>query len=93
MPLIVNNQQKHDGLRKLYILAFSLLSFSYPITTVWLLQIGAPVSQFNFFIKAFISILFLSSFITTYPFERNIFSVSMPILIFFFSVIVIVFKI
>jgi O-antigen ligase len=70
--------------RKFYILALALISFSYPITSVFLLQLGIDSSIANMFIKILIAGLFAASLMTTYPYERNIFSVSLPILLFFF---------
>lgn len=46
-------------MRKLYIPATAMLAFSYPLTTVILLQTGLPTGQINFFIKGILALLFL----------------------------------
>ncbi len=48
-------------MRQLYIPATALLAFSYPLTTVWILQLGLPAGAINVFIKAILSVMFAVS--------------------------------
>lgn len=73
-------------MRKLYIPASALLAFSYPFTTVWLLEYGLPLNDLNsvnIAIKGLITIMFSVALMASIG-QRRMFSSSMfPLLLLF----------
>lgn len=69
-------------LRQFYVIALMLICFSYPITTVWLIELGAPVSQVNLVIKAGILFLFLLSLLVVLSHQPRLPRVVLPLLVF-----------
>ena len=68
--------------RQLYIVALMLLCFSYPITTVWLIELGADVSGFNLVIKAGVLVLFLISLLVALQHSPRLPRISLPLIAF-----------
>ena len=69
-------------LRQFYVIALMLICFSYPITTVWLIELGAPVSQVNLVIKAGILFLFLLSLLVVLAHQPRFPRMMLPLLAF-----------
>jgi hypothetical protein len=70
--------------RQLYIPTLLLICFSYPVTTVALLKLGAPVSTANQYIKAALVALSFVALIAAIPHSRKVKRVLIPMLAFFF---------
>lgn len=69
-------------LRQFYVIALMLICFSYPITTVWLIELGAPVSEVNLVIKAGILFLFLLSLLVVLAHQPRFPRLILPLLVF-----------
>jgi len=77
---------KPDGARgiHLHVLVIVLILFSYPIATVWLLQLGFNSSQYNLLIKAAIAGISAFALVLYRPDGRPFPSAMLPLLIFLF---------
>lgn len=70
-------------MRKLYVPALALLAFSYPLTTVWLLQFDVPIGPANMVIKAAIALLFGLSLLSSINGQGKIPPILIPLYIFY----------
>jgi hypothetical protein len=71
----------HLELRKAYIAATMLLTFSYATTTVWMLMTGIPTGPGNLLIKAMITGLFLLSLPFTLARMESLLGPLLPVLV------------
>lgn len=69
--------------RRLYIVALLLVCFSYPITTVTMLALGADVSAFNVAMKIAIAGMFLFSLLFAFSTKSRRNFVAVPLILFF----------
>jgi hypothetical protein len=65
MRAAIGREKSVYMMRQLYIPASALLAYSYPFTTVLLLQTGVPTGPANLAIKAGLAILYLLSLVVS----------------------------